>query len=261
MSTKNLLLTVLTTILAISPITVFQKKPFRVLYQCYIVTWNIFVLTAQIYVNILRKDFVLPQKIVFTILSISELFLDFSISIILCKHSRVLLKLLAFLSNIWCSKCVVIWMLVNAIHAVLALYMATISWYFLAIVYSFLRFNSTLIGLTLVFRLTKTRVKQFNQEIIKSSTFQLQTLLQAQKKLFALVDCLNQLFGVIIFWAVLTAICLALDYICFMITNPQYHKQSFHVIGYYLEVVYFEVSDTNWYQQAFKLKFRSMFAP
>lgn len=245
MSTKNLLLTVVTAILAVSPITVFEKKLFRVLYQCYIVTWTIFVLTAKIYVNFLRKNFVLPQKIVFTILSISELFLDFSITIILCKHSRVLLKLLKFFSNTWCSKCVVIWVLINAIYVVLDLYMATNAWFSLVAVYSFLRFNSTLIGLTLIFRLTKTRVKHFNQEIIKSSTFQLQTLLQAQKKLFALIDCLNQLFGVIIFWAILTAICLALDYICFMITNPQYDKQSFYIIGYYIEVVYFEVSDTN----------------
>lgn len=243
MSTKKLLFTVLGFILAIAPVTVFEKKLFRIFYQCYVATWTVFLVTTQTYLHVIRQHLAFPQKIVFVILAISELFLDFSITTILCKHSRVFLKLVKFLtSSTWSSKCVVIWLVFSAIHALLLFFLLNINWYNLVGVYSFLRFNSVLMGLVLVFHLTKTRVKQFNQKIIKSSVLELQTLLEAQKKLFTLIDCLNNLFGAIIFWAVLTAICIALDYVCFIITKPQYSKQNLRIIGYYIEVICFEVS-------------------
>lgn len=244
MSATKLLFTVLATILTIIPITMFKKNVYKILYQCYVAILTVVLLASKIYMHFIRKNFVLPQKVIFTILCISQLFLDVNITIILCKHSRVLLKLIKFLTNTWSSKCVVIWMLISAIHSVLVLCLVKTNWYSVVGVYSFLRLNSTLIGLILIFHLTKTRVKQFNQDILKSTVLELQTLLQDQKKLFALIDCLNHLFGVLIFWAVLTAIFLAFDYVCFMMDSTNHYKTDFlYHLGYYIAVVYFEVSD------------------
>lgn len=245
MSTKIMFFTIVGAVFALSPNSVFKRKYFKLLYQIYIVFWSFSVMFLQINVYFQRQKIVLLQKFIFVLLSVCKIGLDVSITITLLKRGPTLLKLLEYLIETWVYKVFLLWLFGTLTQVFLVLSIMTISNPIVFVFCFLLRYNGALIGVSLIVTLTKNRFKKFNLQVMKSREVDLPQLLQLQKKLFALIECLNCLFGAVVFWAVLSGVCLVLDYFSFTISKQEFETDYRNILGYYTEVMYFEVSDSS----------------
>lgn len=234
-------LTSVLVIMAVLPLKMFRKKHLKFLYQFYTLFRSILVLLTYIYRQF-RGPSLLTRKLVFSVLTFSELCFDVSITMVLWRNSPVLLQLLKYLLHTSNVKLVVLWLVFFIIELWLGFGVFAVGWDTLVLFFNYFRAKAALIGLTIIIHLVRKKVMVFNEEIQKSCKEQLPDLLQLQKKIYAIIDCLNDLFGAVLFWAIITGICLLLDYFCLAISEQHYRQPSWHIIGFFLVVVYYEVS-------------------